>query len=80
MFAFTTRAEYLEFTHDWKERYAALSQQIRDTKKAIKDENRKKGFTYLWYDLRSQKDQAANMLYERHASKVEASRQYQETK
>lgn len=78
MFTFTNRAEYLEFVRDWKERYAELSKNIRLTKKQIKTESREKGHTYLWYDLRNQKDQARNMISERHSSKVEAARQYQE--
>ena len=80
MFTFTNREEYLAQVAAWKEEYKELSKQIRAVKLEIKKESREMGYTYLWYDLRSAKDIARSMINERHASKVQAARQYQESK
>lgn len=79
-FNFTNRTEYLEFVRDWKEHYENHSKQIRTLKNEIKKESREKGYSYLWYDLRSAKDIARSLINERHAAKVEAARQYRENR
>ena len=79
-FNFNTRAEYLAYTDEWKDAYKTLSAEIRAIKHQIKEESRERGYTYLWYDLRSAKDIARTLINERHAAKVEAARQYRENK
>ena len=75
-FTFTTREEYLAQVAEWKTEYKELSKSIRLMKLEIKKESREKGYTYLWYDLASLKQTANEMIGARHASKVEAARQY----
>ena len=80
MFTFTNRVEYIAFVAQWKADYAHLSDVIRTLKRDIKKQSREQGYTYLWHDLKSAKDQATSAINERHAAKVQAAQQYQESK
>lgn len=73
---FTNRQEYLAAVTMWKANYKELSSKIREVKAKIKEENRKKGFTYLWHDLGQLKIEATDQIAVRQASKIEAQRQY----
>ena len=73
---FETREQYLAAVTMWKEQYTEHSNKIRAIKNQIKEESRKKGYTYAWPDLISAKKKATTMIAERQAAKVEAQRQY----
>lgn len=73
---FTTKAQYLVWRTAWKENYAALTKEIRETKAKRKDKDplMRGGAQYTCWRLRQQ---ATAMLEQRKQSKIEAQRQYQ---
>lgn len=82
---FNSRATYLAQVALWKTAYAAHSQTIRDTRRAFRQAQSEysKG-TGSWAtterlraELAGLRDQATSMLYERHAAKEEAHRQWE---
>ena len=76
-FEFTNRETYLEFVAAWKAAYAKQSDEIRATKKAIADANRKHFSTAeLHYALVNAKIEANRLLAMRKAAKIEAQAQF----
>ncbi len=77
---FTNKETYLAAVATWKIQYAAITQQIRDAKKAKRlseqDYSRGKVQFVSYHSLPSLKDTASRMLDERATGKREAQRQY----
>src|SRR5688572_13483405 len=73
VFAFQTKAEYLEFRHCWKTNYAALSQSIRELKASIKAIMRQREYTgNQQSELHVRKAEATVHLLMLTAAKLEA--------
>lgn len=73
---FENRTQYLAAVAMWKAAYQEHSVKIRAIKAQIKEESRKKGYTYAWSALRAAKNQATSMIGERQEAKIEAQHQY----
>ena len=85
-FTFTTRASYLVYVADWKQRYADQSAKQRQLKLAIREQMKadnslafrqayKEQYAYIAGTALANK-----LIDERHASKVEAQKQYTQNK
>ncbi len=78
-FTFNDRASYIAYRADWKARYKALSEEIRETRAAIKqayaDNNEDRAST-LQQSKAFLRTQARHMMMEIEAAKIEAQRQY----
>ena len=80
---FTTRNEYLAYRADWKNNYKILSQDIRDTREAIKQayaNNNQDRASILQYQKSELRKTARKMMEELADAKVEAQRQYEAQK
>ncbi len=76
-FTFTNKETYLAYRSEWKAKYQALSQEIRELKTDINETQRAKGYAgSMQYSLLKKRALATAMLEERKESKVEAQRQY----
>ena len=76
LFAFRTKAEYLEFRRLWKANYADLSVSIRGLKSQIRDTMRRQEYAgKLQIELHLLKSHATVQLAMRKAAKAEAARQ-----
>lgn len=76
-FGFTTRESYLQWRAQWKQEYRDLSQQIRDTKRALKKDQRENhGADQARYQHQRQslRAQACSMIFERADAKLAAAR------
>jgi len=77
-FTFTDRETYIAWRSEWRGEYRLLSQDIRQTKLAIKNGMRQGIPVHReQWDLTAKQAHATSMLEERVASKLEAGRQYQ---
>ena len=77
VFAFQTKAEYLEFRRYWKTNYAALSQSIRGLKASIRTIMRQREYAGKQQsELHVRKAEATVQLSMLKSAKVEAARQY----
>lgn len=77
--SFNSKETYLAYRSEWKAEYTQLSKEIRALKAEIRQPDRKISWEEA-RDLRKLKDTATAMIEERKASKVEAQRQYLESK
>lgn len=80
-FTFNSRESYVVYSTAWKEAYRQLTLLQRQQKVALKKAFRDNAYTEaarLQYAILRTKSQACAAIEERHASKVEASRQYRE--
>jgi len=81
VFAFRTKAEYLEFRRCWKAGYAALSQFIRELKASVKATMRQREYAgEQQSELHVRKTEATVQLLMLKSAKLEASRQYSAAK
>ncbi len=77
IFAFQTKAEYLEFRQCWKESYAAFSESIRELKSLIRATMRQRDYAGKHQsELHAQKAVATVQLAMLRSAKLEANRQY----
>ena len=77
VFAFQTRAEYLEFRRLWKINYAAFSQSIRALKAAIKATMRQREYAgKLQSELHLRKTEATVELLMLNGARLAAGQQY----
>jgi hypothetical protein len=77
VFAFQTKAEYLEFRRCWKANYAALSQSIRGLKASVKATMRQREYAGKQQgELHVRGAEATVQLLMLKSAKAEASRQY----
>lgn len=81
-FTFTTKETYLAWRADWKAEYAATSETIRATKKAINQQHREQGYAKSadWRTLFSSVRKANELLGTLISAKEEAGRQYHAAK
>jgi len=80
MYPFNSKETYLQARKDWTEYYQEIAARIRKTKLALKEEERRTGSTYKWYDLNSDREDARNALAELQEMKDEAHRQWKEAR
>jgi len=75
--SFNSKETYLAYRSEWKANYKNLSQEIRETKLAIRDTQRAKGNAgWMQYSLIKDRAKATAMLEELKLAKAEAQRQY----
>lgn len=80
-FTFNSKETYLAYRSKWKAQYKELSQQIRETKHDIKEAMRAKEYAgRMQYSLLKMRAQATAMLEELKLAKLEAQRQYRESR
>src|SRR5690242_2419152 len=77
VFAFQTKAEYLEFRRCWKASYTTLSQSIRGLKASVKVTMRQREYAgEQQKELHVRRAEATVQMLMLAAAKLEASRQY----
>jgi len=77
VFAFQTKAEYLEFRRCWKASYTTLSQSIRGLKASVKETMRQREYAgEQQRELHVRQAEATVQMHMLQAAKLEASRQY----
>lgn len=74
---FKTKEEYLAYRKQWKADYSQLTQEIRETKKEIRELQRNKNYagTLQYHKLRL-REYASLMIKELKTAKIEAQMQY----
>lgn len=82
MNTFNSRETYIAWRTNWKKRYAELSKEIRALKNSIKNQHRSGGCASYetWADKSRTYIEACAMLESLKAAKIEANRQYHESK
>ncbi len=73
---FTNRKTYLEYRADWKARYKELSEEIRETRAAIKTSDQDRA-SVLQAEKAMLRRKANRMMLELTEAKLEAQRQYE---
>ena len=77
-FTFNSRETYLQYKAEWKQRYLTQSQRQRELKRAIGDADRTKGHAMMeHYNYKDGVKAVHELISERHASKIEAGRQWE---
>jgi len=76
MTKFTNKIEYLAFRAEWKARYKELSQEIRETRAAIRAEQDGDRRSVLQGEKAYLRKQASRMMTSLDEAKVEANRQW----
>ena len=81
MTTFTNKETYLAYRSEWKANYKTLSHKIQRLKNEIKETQRANGYAgSMQYNLLRQRAFATTMIEGRKESKVEAQRQYVNSK
>ena len=75
-FTFTDRVSYLAYRSDWKARYLELSEEIRETRAAIKTSTGDRQ-SMLQSEKARLRTKATRMMQELADAKIEAQRQYE---
>ena len=76
MTEFTNKIEYLAFRANWKSRYKELSQEIRETRAAIREEGDENRRSSLQVEKAYLRKQACAMMTNLDEAKIEANRQW----